>query len=92
MHLPVDTLLLISCANSSPGVHTIVPSNGTTLVLRYHDTAGMESLPHFKAFLSQTVAFGNVVLLFGFPAAGDMYSACGETHGCWTISNKLSLI
>lgn len=83
MYLPVGTLLLISCANSShDGVHTIVPSNGTSLVLRYHDTADMESLPHFKALLFQKVAFGNVVSLFGFPASGDMYRVFDETHGC----------
>lgn len=94
MHHPVDTLLLIICANSSPdeGVHTIVPSKGTTLFFRYHGTADMESLPHFKALLFQTVAFGNVVSLFGFPASGDMYRVFNETHGCWIISNKLNLI
>lgn len=82
MHLPVDTLLLISCTSSSPGVHTIVPSNGTTLVFRYHDTADMESLPHFKSLLFQTVAFGNVASLFGFHASGDICLSFDETHGC----------
>lgn len=70
----MDTLLMISCANSTPGVHTIVPSNGTTLAFQYYDTADMESLPHFKALLLQTVAFGNVSL-FGFPASGDKHGA-----------------
>jgi len=56
----VETLLLISCANSTPGADTTVLLNGPSLVLRYHDSPSVESLPHFKASLSQKVAIGNI--------------------------------